>query len=86
MQFINDCGRFLDDGWTDRAAVLGWGPLDLFGCNREQPLTRIDRGGLLWLLTQLSQLALLCVDSGGWFVEAKKRVTSMVGDRKSSVV
>ena len=25
LQFIDDCGRFLDDGWAARAAALGWG-------------------------------------------------------------
>ncbi len=50
MRFIDDCGRFLDAGWATRAAQLGWGPLDLFGCDRERPFARIDRLGLLWLL------------------------------------
>ena len=34
LRFIDDCGRFLDGGWAVRAAFLGWGPLDLFGCDR----------------------------------------------------
>ena len=51
LRFIDDCGRFLDDGWADRAAAFGWGPLDLFGCDRERPFARIDHHlGLLWLL------------------------------------
>jgi len=50
VQFINDCGRCLDEGRADRAAALGWGPLDLFGCDRERPWARIDHQGLLWLL------------------------------------
>jgi hypothetical protein len=50
VQFIEDCGRFLDDGWAIRAEVLGWGPLDLFGCDRERPLARPDHAGLLWLV------------------------------------
>ena len=33
-----------------RAVALGWGPLDLFGCDRERPFARIDHMGLLWLL------------------------------------
>src|ERR1700757_1533861 len=28
-----------------------WGPLDLFGCDRDRPFSRIDNAGLLWLLT-----------------------------------
>jgi hypothetical protein len=50
LQFIYDCGRFLDQGWAPKAAALGWGPLDLFGCNRERPFVRVDHKGLLWLL------------------------------------
>jgi hypothetical protein len=50
LRFIDDCGRFLDGGWAVRAAALGWGPLDLFGCDRERPFARVDHLGLLWLL------------------------------------
>jgi hypothetical protein len=50
LRFVNDCGRFLDDGWARQAAAFGWEPLDLFGCDRERPFARIDRAGLLWLL------------------------------------
>jgi len=49
-QFVEDCGRFLDCGWAERAASLGWGPLDLFGCDRERPFARVDQAGFLWLL------------------------------------
>jgi hypothetical protein len=50
LRFVDACGRFLDGGWAERAAALGWGPLDLFGCDRERPFARIDHMGLLWLL------------------------------------
>jgi hypothetical protein len=50
LRFIDDGGRFLDGGWVDTAAAFGWGPLDLFGCDRERPFARIDHLGLLWLL------------------------------------
>ena len=50
LRFVDDCGRFLDEGWAKRAAELGWGPLDLFGCDRERPFARIDELGLLWML------------------------------------
>jgi hypothetical protein len=50
VTFIDDCGRFVDWGWAERAAAFGWGPLDLFGCNRERPFARVDHLGLLWLL------------------------------------
>lgn len=45
-----DCGHFLDGGWATQAATLGWGPLDLFGCDRERPFVRPDHKGLLWLV------------------------------------
>ena len=50
VRFIDDCGRFLDDGWAHRAEALGWEPLHLFGCDRERPWARIDHAGLIWLL------------------------------------
>lgn len=50
LQFIDDCGRFIDEGWAARAEELGWGPLELFGCDRVKPFARIDRAGLLWFL------------------------------------
>jgi hypothetical protein len=50
LRFIDDCGGFVDGGWAARAAELGWGPLDLFGCDRERPFARIDHLGLLWLM------------------------------------
>jgi hypothetical protein len=50
LRFIDDCNRFLDGGWGARAVALGWGPLDLFGCDRERPFARIDHLALLWLL------------------------------------
>jgi hypothetical protein len=48
--FIVDIGRFFDGGWGEKAAALGWGPIDLFGCDRDRPYARIDQAGLLWLL------------------------------------
>jgi hypothetical protein len=50
LAFIDDCGRFLDGGWAEHAAALGWGPFDLFGCDRERPFARVDHMGLLWLV------------------------------------
>jgi len=50
LRFIDDCGHFLDGGWAARATALGWGPLDLFGCDRERPFARVDHLGLLWLV------------------------------------
>ena len=50
LRFIDDCGRFLDGGWAARAAEFGWGPFDLFGCDRKRPFARVDHLGLLWLL------------------------------------
>jgi hypothetical protein len=58
LQFIDDCGRFLDNGWPASAETLGWGPLDLFGCNRDKPFARTSQAGLLWLLVGRKLLAL----------------------------
>ena len=57
-QFIDDCGRFLDDGWPARAIALGWKPLDLFGADRVKPFARVDQAGLLWLLNGRKLVAL----------------------------
>ena len=48
--FVDDVGRFLDSSFCAVAAALGWGPYDLFGCDRDRPFARIDQAGLLWLL------------------------------------
>jgi hypothetical protein len=58
LRFIDDCGRFLDEGWAARAEALGWGPLDLFGSNRDRSFARISQAGLLWLLEGRKLLAL----------------------------
>jgi hypothetical protein len=50
LTFIDDVGRFLDSPFCAVAAALGWGPHDLFGCDRDRPFARIDHAGLLWLL------------------------------------
>jgi hypothetical protein len=49
-QFIDDIGRFLNGGFAEKAAALGWTALDLFGCDRDKPFVRIDRQGLCWLI------------------------------------
>ena len=58
QQFIDDCGRFLDLGWANLAEAFGWGPLDLFGCDRERPLARYDHMGLLWFIQGRKLVAL----------------------------
>jgi hypothetical protein len=50
LRFLDDVGRFLDSPFCSVAAALGWGPLELFGCDRDRPFGRIDWAGLLWLL------------------------------------
>jgi hypothetical protein len=49
--FVDDIGQFLDSGFAAAAVALGWGPHDLFGCDRDRPFARIDYAGLLWLLS-----------------------------------
>jgi hypothetical protein len=50
LRFVDDVGRFLDSPFCAVAASFGWGPHDLFGCDRDRPFARVDRAGLLWLL------------------------------------
>lgn len=50
QRFADDVGLFLDGPFRPLAARLGWGPYDLFGCDRDRPFARIDQAGLLWLL------------------------------------
>jgi hypothetical protein len=57
-RLIDDCGRFIDDGWATIAERLGWGPFELFGCDRIKPFSRVSRAGLLWLLNGRQLLAL----------------------------
>jgi hypothetical protein len=80
LRFIDDCGRFLDEGWAARAEALGWGPLDLFGCNRDKPFARISQAGLIWLLEgrKLSVLtadtAAITTPSGGHLTFYRRRL------------
>lgn len=50
LRFIDDIGHFLDSPFCAVAAALGWGPYDLFGCDRDRTFGRGDQAGLLWLL------------------------------------
>jgi hypothetical protein len=50
QRFVDDVGKFLDSQFCAIAAALGWGPFELFGCDRDRPFARIDQAGLLWLL------------------------------------
>jgi hypothetical protein len=50
QRFVDDVGLFLDSSYCAVAAAFGWGPFDLFGCDRDRPFARIDQAGLLWLL------------------------------------
>ena len=42
-RFVDDVGQFLDSPFCAVAAALGWGPHDLFGCDRARPFARIDQ-------------------------------------------
>jgi hypothetical protein len=48
--FVDAAAWFLASDFATAAAALGWGPHDLFGCDRDRPFARIDQAGLLWLL------------------------------------
>ena len=66
--FIDDCAHFLDDGWANHAAALGWKPRDVFGCDAEFADVRPD--GLMWItggakLIALSSSAAVLVTQDG---------------------
>src|SRR6516165_10712162 len=61
-RFIEDCESFRRLGWANLAEACGWGPLELFGCDRERPLARYDHMGLLWFI-QGRRLVALRADS-----------------------
>ncbi len=61
LRFINDCGQFARWRLGNRAEDLGWGPLELFGCDRVKPFARLDHAGLLWLLKGGKLVALTAV-------------------------
>jgi hypothetical protein len=58
LRFIDDVGLFLDSPFCATAVALGWGPYDLFGCDRTRPFARIDHLGLVWFLDGGRLLAL----------------------------
>ena len=58
QRFIEDCESFRRLGWANLAKAFGWGPLELFGCDRERPLARYDHMGLLWILQGRKLVAL----------------------------
>lgn len=74
LQFVNDVGRFLDSGLAQQAAALGWGPFDLFGCDRDRPFARIDQAGLLWLLNG-DRLVALSVETAAVETPRGERLT-----------
>jgi hypothetical protein len=58
LRFLDDVGLFLDSPFGAIAVALGWGPYDLFGCDRDRPFARIDQAGLIWLLNRDRLVAL----------------------------
>jgi hypothetical protein len=58
QRYVDDVGLFLDGSFCAIAAALGWGPFELFGCDRDRTFFRIDQAGLLWLLNGSEVVAL----------------------------
>jgi hypothetical protein len=56
-RFIDDAAKFADR-WAAKAAALGWGPEDIWGCDGRKPVERLDHAGLVWLLDGKELLAL----------------------------
>ena len=50
VTFIDDVRSFLGSPFCAVVTTLGWKAHDLFGCDRDRPLARVDQAGLLWLL------------------------------------
>lgn len=48
--FVDDVGLFLDRPFSGTAAALGWGPHDLFGCDRAGRSPGSIRLGSCWRL------------------------------------
>jgi hypothetical protein len=74
QRFVDDAGLFLDSPFRAVAAALGWGPYDLFGCDRDRPFARIDQAGLLWLLDG-NRLVMLAADAATIATRAGERQT-----------
>lgn len=58
QRFVDDVGMFLDSPFCAVAASLGWGSIDLLGCDFDRPFARIDQAGLLWSLNGDRPLAI----------------------------
>ena len=74
---VIDAGcRLVDDGWHRQANALGWGPLELFGCDRTFPM-RPEAKGLLWRLGELCRESddthLVALTAHGALVETGER-------------
>jgi hypothetical protein len=50
QQVIDDGGRFLDGGWAQKAAAIGWTATDIFGVHPLKPRVRFDAMGLVSLI------------------------------------
>ncbi len=48
-ELMDSAGRFLDR-WAATAAALGWTMHDVFGCDPQRPVQRLDQQGLIWQL------------------------------------
>jgi hypothetical protein len=49
-QFLTDARQLIDAGTVAEAAEAGWMAHDLFGCDEEMPLARVDQWGLVWFV------------------------------------
>jgi TubC N-terminal docking domain len=47
-----DAARLVDGGWLEPALALDWSAADLFGCDRRAPWHRLDRAGLVLLISR----------------------------------
>lgn len=72
--FLDDCGRFLDGAWAERASALGWQPIDFFGCDRHRPLEEVACEGLLWFLEGAALIALSKYSAAATTLDGARRL------------
>ena len=75
IRFIDACARFIDAGWHIQANALGWGPLELFGCDRGTSFAKVEAKGLLWQIGDGDLVAL--TPTVHWWTQASAMSISL---------
>ena len=72
--FLGSCESFIASPWPGKASRMGWTAYDLFGCDALKPVERVDRMGLLWLLSG-GRIAALTSESAAIEMPSGSRLT-----------